>query len=201
MDPSGTLNPSRSQQAFTRNYKDGVGQRSGSAELRIRDSGKVRTAKVSQAAPVPRRSKTPSPTILKAIEDTAQRYGSHSGPRAAGVSVSEWHRLFRANIEIESAYNPRAVSPAGAVGLGQLMPDTAAFLGVDPTNLHQNLDGSARYLAMMLAEFKNPSLALAAYNAGPDAVRKYRGIPPFVETQNHVRRVLAVVERLRGENR
>jgi soluble lytic murein transglycosylase-like protein len=108
--------------------------------------------------------------------------------------------LFRANIEIESAYRQSAVSSAGAIGLGQLMPATARDLGVDPRDPLQNLDGSARYLAMMLELFGDPHLALAAYNAGPDAVRQYRGIPPYQETQNHVARVMAVVARLEGTN-
>ena len=79
------------------------------------------------------------------------------------------------------------------------MPATAAQLGVDPHDVGQNLDGSARYLAMMLAEFGDTRLALAAYNAGPDAVRAHGGIPPYRETQTHVRRVLAVAGRLQGE--
>jgi len=104
------------------------------------------------------------------------------------------------NIEIESAYRQSAVSNAGAIGLGQLMPATARDLGVDPRDPQQNLDGSARYLAMMLELFGDPRLALAAYNAGPDAVRQYNDIPPYRETQNHVARVMAVVARLEGTN-
>ena len=80
------------------------------------------------------------------------------------------------------------------------MPATARDLGVDPRDPLQNLDGSARYLAMMLETFGDPHLALAAYNAGPDAVRQYDGIPPYRETQNHVARVMAVVARLEGSN-
>ena len=71
-------------------------------------------------------------------------------------------------------------------------------LGVDPRDPQQNLDGSARYLAMMLERFGDPRLALAAYNAGPAAVRQYGAIPPYRETQNHVARVMAVVARLEG---
>lgn len=138
------------------------------------------------------------PEILAAIEDTAFRYGSHAGLRAAGLSVSDWALLFRANIEVESAYNPAALSHAGAIGLGQLMPDTARFLGVDPDDWQQNLDGSARYLLMMLEAFGSADLALAAYNAGPEPVTRHGGIPPYTETQGHVARVEAVVQRLRG---
>ena len=114
--------------------------------------------------------------------------------------MTDWMALFRANIEIESAYRQSAVSSAGAIGLGQLMPATARELGVDPRDPLQNLDGSARYLASMLQEFGDPRLALAAYNAGPDAVRQYNGIPPYRETQNHVARVMAVIARLEGTN-
>ena len=80
------------------------------------------------------------------------------------------------------------------------MPATARDLGVNPRDPIQNLDGSARYLAQMLQEFGDPRLALAAYNAGPDAVRQHNGIPPYRETQNHVARVMAVVARLEGTN-
>lgn len=139
-----------------------------------------------------------SAEILQGIEDTAFRYGGHAALRAAGLSVTDWALLFRANIEIESAYNPSALSPAGAIGLGQLMPDTARFLGVDPEDWQQNLDGSARYLLMMLETFGTAELALAAYNAGPEAVTRHGGIPPYVETQGHVARVQAVYARLRG---
>lgn len=140
----------------------------------------------------------PRPEILTAIQETAQRYGGHSALRRAGLSASDWQILFQANIEIESAYRPLARSPVGAIGLGQLMPATAAQLNVDPHDWRANLEGSARYLLMMLAQFGTPELALAAYNAGPDAVARHGGIPPYRETQNHVRRVMAVAERLSG---
>lgn len=153
--------------------------------------------RIAAAAP---RSPVPRPDILAAIEATALRYAGHPGLRSADITVTDWLNLYRANIEIESAYNPRAVSHAGAIGLGQLMPGTARALGVDPDNWQQNLDGSARYLAMMLELFGDPRLALAAYNAGPDAVRQYSDIPPYRETQNHVARVMAVAARLKGTN-
>lgn len=151
------------------------------------------------AAPSTERAASrPRPEILKALQDTATRYGGHPALRRAGLSVSDWLALFQANIEVESAYRPTALSSVGAIGLGQLMPGTAAELGVDPHDVTQNLDGSARYLLMMLARFGTPELALAAYNAGPNAVARHGGIPPYTETQNHVRRVMAVRDRLNG---
>ncbi|MDJ0826949.1 MAG: lytic transglycosylase domain-containing protein [Rhodobacter sp.] len=199
MDSDGALRPSQSQERFSRNYNDGIGQGSAADGLRIfgEDAEKLEELRVAAIAPTVR---APRPEILSAIEDTALRYAGHRGLRAADITVTDWLNLYRANIEIESAYDPRAVSHAGAIGLGQLMPGTAALLGVDPHDWRQNLDGSARYLAMMLAEFGDARLALAAYNAGPEALREHGGIPPFRETQNHVQRVLAVFTRLEGKN-
>jgi soluble lytic murein transglycosylase-like protein len=199
MERDGSLSPSRSQIKFARNYNDGVGQTPASDGLRILgdDASSVgqTTLKVASAAP---RAAIPRPDILDAIQQTGLRYARHRGLRAADITVTDWLNLYRANIEIESAYDPRAVSHAGAIGLGQLMPETAKSLNVDPHNWRQNLDGSARYLALMLAEFSDVRLALAAYNTGPDAVRQHSDIPPFRETQNHVQRVLAVFNRLEG---
>nr|WP_246086413.1 lytic transglycosylase domain-containing protein [Roseinatronobacter monicus] len=139
------------------------------------------------------------PEILALIAETAARYAGHEALRATGLSASEWAALFQSNIEIESAYNPNALSHAGAIGLGQLMPDTARSLGVDPHDIAQNLDGSARYLLMRLGQFGSLELALAAYNAGAAAVIRHDGIPPYPETIGHVRKVMAVFDRLQGE--
>lgn len=98
--------------------------------------------------------------------------------------------LFLSLIQHESGWNPAARSPVGAIGLGQLMPGTASGLGVDPYNPVQNLLGAAKYLRQQYDTFGSWKLALAAYNAGPGAVQKYGGIPPYKETQNYVRNVL-----------
>lgn len=98
--------------------------------------------------------------------------------------------LFLKLVRQESGFNPRAVSPAGAIGLAQLMPGTAEGLGVDPFDPIQNLTGGARYLKTQYDKFGRWDLALAAYNAGPGAVAKYGGIPPYKETQNYVKKVM-----------
>ncbi|WP_377513355.1 lytic transglycosylase domain-containing protein [Octadecabacter sp. R77987] len=201
MESDGSLTASQSQDQFARNYDDGVGQGSSLDGLTV--LGRAENAPAVEEVPnsaAVRPAPLPRADVLSAIEATALRYGGHPGLRRAEISVSNWLTLFRANIEIESAYRQSAVSSVGAIGLGQLMPATARGLDVDPRDPIQNLDGSARYLAMMLQEFGDPRLALAAYNAGPDAVRQYNGIPPYRETQNHVARVMAVVARLEGTN-
>ena len=96
--------------------------------------------------------------------------------------------LFLRLVQQESGWNPRARSHKGAMGLAQLMPQTARSLGVrDAYDPRQNLEGGARYLAMQYREFGSWRLALAAYNAGPGAVKRYGGVPPFRETRNYVR--------------
>ncbi|MFA5507460.1 MAG: lytic transglycosylase domain-containing protein [Vulcanimicrobiota bacterium] len=115
--------------------------------------------------------------LASLIEKTSDRYGVD--PLLVTALVSQ-----------ESAFYTDAVSPVGAIGLGQLMPYTAQDLGVDPHVPAQNLDGCVRYLAQNLAAWAHTpdpiSFALASYNAGPGAVAQYGGIPPYEETQNYV---------------
>lgn len=101
-------------------------------------------------------------------------------------------RLMTAVVYVESAFDQGAVSPVGALGLGQLMPQTAAELGVNPHDPWQNLVGAARLLRINLAQFHTLPLTLAAYNAGGGAVRQYGGIPPFPETRSYVWKVLSI---------
>ena len=112
------------------------------------------------------------------IRTVAERYGVDQ-------------RLIEAVIAVESGGNPRAVSPKGATGLMQLMPQTAAELGVrNPFDPQENLDGGVRHLRDLLVRFAGDVvLALAAYNAGEEAVRTYGGVPPYRETQDYVRKI------------
>lgn len=102
-------------------------------------------------------------------------------------------RLVAAVAQTESGGNQEAVSPAGAVGVMQLMPETAAGLGVNPYDKRQNIEGGAKYLRQMMDIFGGDvQKAVAAYNAGPQAVKEYNGIPPYRETQDYVNKVLDI---------
>ena len=107
-------------------------------------------------------------------------------------------RLLAALVWTESGFDPEARSSAGAIGLGQLMPGTAADLGVDPTDATQNLDGAARYLRQQLDRFGDVRLALAAYNAGPARVEAAGGVPAIEETTTYVARVTGRLTALGG---
>lgn len=135
----------------------------------------------SQAVSGLRDYTTPSkPQLLSMISKIAQKHG-----------VDE--KLVKAVIKQESGFNPKAKSHCGAIGLMQLMPATAKGLGVtDPYNPVQNVEGGVRYLKSLLSKYHgNVILTLAAYNAGSGAVDKYDGVPPYKETQNYVKNILA----------
>jgi soluble lytic murein transglycosylase-like protein len=104
-------------------------------------------------------------------------------------------RIIKAVMQAESAFDAMAVSPVGALGLMQLMPDVAEELGVtDPLDPRQNIMGGSQHLKRMLTTHRgNVKLALASYNAGPGNVAKYRGIPPFRETRNYVKKITALL--------
>jgi soluble lytic murein transglycosylase-like protein len=126
--------------------------------------------------------------------------GPSTGGQVADLSeiISRYASLFnleeallRAVIRAESNYNTQAVSSKGAMGVMQLIPETARYLDVnDPFNPEENIRGGSRYLRMMLDEFNGDlDLALAAYNAGPNAVKRHGGVPPFRETKTYIERV------------
>jgi soluble lytic murein transglycosylase-like protein len=118
----------------------------------------------------------------------------------AGVDA----RLVVALVAVESRWRPEAVSRAGALGLGQLMPATAAGMGVDPLEPSANVAGTVRHLGRLLQRYKGLAaparyvVALAAYNAGEGAVARYGGVPPYAETRAYVGNVIALWRRLAG---
>ena len=124
--------------------------------------------------------------IQSQIDLTVARHAGNSALKRAGIDHLAWESWFTRLIRQESGFRQDAVSPKGAIGLGQLMPGTAEGLGVDPYDVAENLDGSARYLLAQLDRFGSMELALAAYNAGPEAVAKYGGVPPYAETRAYV---------------
>lgn len=138
-------------------------------------------------------TKNPDKVSRTEINELIDKYADKNGLDADFV---------KAVINQESGFNPNATSKCGAMGLMQLMPGTAQGLGVinayDP---EQNIEGGTKYLKGLMDRFNNnKSLALAAYNAGPNAVKKYGGIPPYQETQNYVKNVLGKYERMKGAN-
>ena len=107
--------------------------------------------------------------------------------------------VLKAVAKAESNFNPQAVSRSGALGLMQFMPGTAQFLGINPLDPAESIQGAAKYLSSLLDQFRgNLSLALAAYNAGPGAVKEYGGIPPYQETQNYVDKVTRLISKYSG---
>lgn len=140
-------------------------------------TSKADTAKMTPAEASAQLSSASNETT-RFIQEAAAKYGLDS-------------RLVAAVAEAESSGNQSEVSDVGAVGVMQLMPDTAAALGVNPYDEKQNIEGGAHYLKQMLDTFGGDmKKAIAAYNAGPQAVKDYGGVPPYAETQNYVNKVL-----------
>lgn len=120
----------------------------------------------------------PTPKDLSSIIER-ESYKNHLDPN-----------LVKSVIKAESNFKPNAVSSKGAIGLMQLMPGTADILGVEnPFDPEENIAGGTKFLADMMKKFGNPDMAIAAYNAGPGAVQKYDGIPPYKETKDYVKKV------------
>ncbi|HEY3675961.1 MAG TPA: lytic transglycosylase domain-containing protein [Candidatus Tumulicola sp.] len=134
-------------------------------------------------------------SVLHHFNPQLPRWQSRDLARRVLTNAERWRldaNMLVAVVSVESSWHTHAVSRAGAIGLGQLMPGTAAILGVNPSNPAQNLSGAARYLSGLLQRFgrSHCDLVFAAYNAGPKAVSEYGGIPPFDETQHYVVRVM-----------
>jgi hypothetical protein len=137
---------------------------------------------------------TPEPIVNKSV--TEQKL--MAVPTDLASNAARKYQLpdafVRSVMKAESGFHPEVVSPKGAIGLMQLMPDTARQLGVDPRDPGQNAEGGAQYLRELLAKYENDPnqvlLALAAYNAGPQAVERYHGVPPYPETRAYILRVL-----------
>ncbi len=137
-----------------------------------------------------------SPSATGTAGSTA--FGAEIDAAAASNGIDP--ALLKGLVSQESGFDPNARSGAGAVGLTQLMPGTAASLGVtNPLDPAQSLQGGAKYLRQQLDRFGGDErLALAAYNAGPGAVARYGGVPPYSETQNYVKNVMAKAAAYRG---
>ena len=171
------------------------------------------------AADIPAVVTTLKPAVKDKPKPTVARVGGGGGcsalngmglQRKAGLheeSISKYSQkygvdaaIIKAVIAVESCYNPNAVSPEGAQGLMQLIPETAARFGVaDSFDSSQNIHGGTRYLSWLMKRYDGDlNKAIAAYNAGEGAVDKYQGIPPYDETQHYVQRVLSIYNRLSG---
>ncbi len=167
----------------------------------IRDSRSSSVAKVSPQTPGSLYIKTARGTINTTLLDEPP---TSAAVRAimtdAALAFNLDKALVRAIIQTESAFNVHATSPKGARGLMQLMPETAARYGVrDIFDPEQNIWGGARYMRDLLVKFNHEiPLALAAYNAGENAVIRHGGIPPYTETRNYVKKVMALHQLYRG---
>ena len=136
-----------------------------------------RTGKLVRSVTAPRAPRLPKREIADLVDESARRHDVDP-------------LLVHSVIQVESDYNSNAVSPKGAEGLMQLMPGTARMLGVsDSFDPQQNIEAGVKYLKYLQGIYKDDRLALAAYNAGPGAVEKYKAIPPFAETRNYVNQV------------
>ncbi len=136
-----------------------------------------------------------APTMWDDLDPSPMFRGVYRGPylemaKQAARRHNIPESLFLRLVQQESGWRADAVSHKGATGLAQLMPGTARLLGGNPNDPRQNLEGGARYLAEQYRKFGSWRLALAAYNAGPQAVEKHGGVPPFKETRNYVKVIL-----------
>lgn len=172
----------------------------------IREPGRrcelvVRGSKRSKPRISPRKKSSGAKASSSSRSKDPARYSRYNGLIDEAAQLYQLPDSFiRAVMRVESDFNPKVVSRAGAMGLMQLMPKTARSMGVsDPFDARQNILGGARYLRILANRFKGDLvLTVAAYNAGEGAVQKYEGIPPYKETQRYVRRVLKHYYAYRG---
>jgi soluble lytic murein transglycosylase-like protein len=153
------------------------------------DASAVKSFEADDAVPVP----APAPPAAAVAPAVAAVPANRNPLELADAAADKYglpRELVRSVMAAESGFVPEAVSPKGAIGLMQLMPETARDLGVDPNDPEQNVDGGTRYLRDLLLRYDGGLRhALAAYNAGPKAVDKYNGVPPYAETINYVGRI------------
>lgn len=151
-----------------------------SAASKAHAAQRVRETSAAEHTTAAAQERFANPELARVIHSVAQKYAVDP-------------KLVSAVAEVESGGDQNAVSPAGAVGVMQLMPDTAAGLGINPYDMKSNVEGGAKYLREMLDTFDGDvKKAVAAYNAGPNAVKAYGGVPPYAETQNYVTSVLDI---------
>ena len=151
-----------------------------SAASKAHAAQRVRETSAAEHTTAAAQERFANPELTRVIHSAAQKYAVDP-------------KLVSAVAEVESGGDQNAVSPAGAVGVMQLMPDTAAGLGINPYDMKSNVEGGAKYLREMLDTFDGDvKKAVAAYNAGPNAVKAYGGGPPYAETQNYVTSVLDI---------
>ena len=140
-------------------------------------------------------------TVIRHINPEMPTWQSKDLARGVLANAERWRldaNMLVAIVTVESHWHTHAISRAGAIGLGQLMPGTASLMGVNPHNSGENLSGAARYLHGLMQRFgTNYDLVFAAYNAGPQAVEEFGGIPPYDETQNYVVKVMSAWRSLR----
>lgn len=175
----GRIQPSRQAAPAVKNIKNTNSQQEVKPEAGVKKKEARKEARIGNKASVP--------DLGALVERVAAKYGLDPG-------------LLRAVVQVESDFDPRAVSSAGAMGLMQLMPNTAGSLGVrNPFDPLENLEGGARYLRSMIERFNGDlKLALAAYNAGPGAVDYHGGVPPYRETLSYLRKINSITGGLIG---
>ena len=165
---------------FAAKLRQEIDKNSTSAATKAQAAQRVQKTAAAEKTVAAERANYANPQLTHMIHEAAAKYAVDP-------------KLVSAVAEVESGGDQNAVSSAGAIGVMQLMPDTAAELGVNPYDMKSNVEGGAKYLREMLDTFDGDvKKAVAAYNAGPNAVKAYGGVPPYAQTQNYVTSVLDI---------